>query len=45
MGKDGEMFFRYHKTKGHKTDDCLILKRDIEKRIQRGMLKDFVAGR
>lgn len=45
MGKDAESYCSYHKAKGHKTDDCRVLKRDIEKLIQRGMLKEFVAGR
>lgn len=45
MGNDVESYCRYHKCKGHKTDDCKILKRDIERLIQGGMLKEFVAGR
>lgn len=35
MGYDHDHYCRYHHCKGHRTNDCKILKRDIEARIQR----------
>lgn len=45
MGSDQDQYCRYHRCKGHSTDDCRILKRDIETLIQKGILKNFVAKR
>lgn len=43
MVNDLNQYYRYHRCKGHSTDDCKILKRDIENLIQKGFLKNFVA--
>lgn len=43
MEIDLNLYCRYHRAKGHYTDDCHILKRDIETEIRNGHLKTFVA--
>lgn len=45
MGFDLDQYCWYHRCKGHITDDCKILKRDIVILIQKGFLKNFVVRR
>lgn len=45
MGTDMNQYHRYHRCKGHSTNDCKIIKRDIKNLIQKGLLKSFVARR
>ena len=40
--RDNSKFCRYHKDHGHETDDCWKLKEEIEKLIQRGLLRQYV---
>lgn len=42
---DLNQYSRYHRSKGHNTDDCKILKRDIEILIPKRLLKKFVVHR
>jgi len=41
-GVDKTKYYRFHKSHGHVTDDCIHLKDAIELLIQRGRLKQFV---
>lgn len=45
MGNDLNKYCRYDRCKGHNTDDCKILKNDIENLIEKGFLKNFVVRR
>ncbi|GAA0143190.1 hypothetical protein LIER_03933 [Lithospermum erythrorhizon] len=40
--RDLKKYFKYHKDHGHDTDDCRLLKAEIEKLIRRGKLREFV---
>lgn len=42
MAKNLIVYCRYHKTRGHHTDNYHILKRDIEALIQQWYLKNFI---
>jgi len=44
MGLDQNAWCKYHRIKGHTTDDYIHLKRDIEKLIQDGKLSGYVKG-
>ncbi|KAL0302868.1 UNVERIFIED_CONTAM: hypothetical protein Sradi_6154900 [Sesamum radiatum] len=37
-----DRYCRFHKDRGHSTEDCYHLKNEIEKLIQRGYLKEYV---
>ncbi|MHC6132814.1 retropepsin-like aspartic protease, partial [Serratia marcescens] len=37
-------YCKYHRDRGHDTEDCWDLKREIENLIQRGRLSDYVQG-
>jgi len=41
MGSDKDAWCKYHRVKGHDTDDCLHLKREIERLIQNGKLRGY----
>ncbi|GAA0138840.1 hypothetical protein LIER_00506 [Lithospermum erythrorhizon] len=43
--RDLKLFCEYHKDHGHDTNDCRVLKAEIEKLIRRGHLTDFVRER
>ena len=38
-------YCRYHKDVGHTTEECIMLKDEIEKLIRRGYLQDYINGR
>ncbi|GAA0141282.1 hypothetical protein LIER_02459 [Lithospermum erythrorhizon] len=40
--RDEKNYCEYHKDYGHDTDECRLLKAEIEKLIRRGQLKEFV---
>ncbi|GAA0171140.1 hypothetical protein LIER_25245 [Lithospermum erythrorhizon] len=40
--RDLKKYCEYHKDHGHDTDDCRLLKAEIEKLIKRGQLREFV---
>jgi hypothetical protein len=42
MGGDLDAWCKYHRMKGHTTDDCIHSKNEIEKLIQNGRLRGFV---
>ncbi|KAK3001315.1 hypothetical protein RJ639_022280 [Escallonia herrerae] len=43
--RDRNLWCRYHNDHGHTTDNCELLKREIEALIKRGHLKKYVARR
>ena len=45
MGDDKDAWCKYHRVRGHDTDDCMHLKREIEKLIQSGKLRGYTRGR
>jgi len=45
MGGDKDAWCKYHRVRGHDTDDCFHLKREIEKLIQNGKLRGYTRGR
>ena len=42
LGNDSGAWCNYHRLRGHHTDDCLQLKKAIEKLIQKGHLSTYV---
>ena len=42
--RDETKYYEFHKDHGHRTDDCIQLKKDIEYLIQRGHLNRYVAS-
>ncbi|KAK4385916.1 hypothetical protein Sango_2715600 [Sesamum angolense] len=40
-----DKYCRFHKDRGHNTEDCYHLKNEIEKLIQRGYLKEYVENK
>ncbi|KAL0453570.1 UNVERIFIED_CONTAM: hypothetical protein Slati_1335100 [Sesamum latifolium] len=40
-----DKYCRFHKDRGHSTEDCYHLKNEIEKLIQRGYLKEYVENK
>ncbi|XP_024630733.1 uncharacterized protein [Medicago truncatula] len=44
MGHDLEAWSKYHKIRGHTTDNCWRLKKEIDKLIQEGKLGGYVKG-
>ncbi|KAL0315584.1 UNVERIFIED_CONTAM: hypothetical protein Sradi_5436600 [Sesamum radiatum] len=40
-----DKYCKFHKDRGHSTKDCYHLKNEIEKLIQRGYLKEYVANK
>jgi len=45
MGSNKDAWCKYHRVRGHDTDDCIHLKREIEKLIQSGKLRGYTRGR
>ncbi|GAA0152567.1 hypothetical protein LIER_11017 [Lithospermum erythrorhizon] len=43
--RDKYVYFEYHREYGHDTDECLMLKIEMEKLIKRGHLKEYVDAR
>ena len=41
--RDNTKYFEFHKDYGHRTDDCIQLKREIEYLIWRGYLRRFIS--
>ena len=41
--RDNSKYCEFHRDYGHRTDDCIQLKRDIEYLIQRGYLRRFIS--
>jgi hypothetical protein len=41
MGEDRDKWCKYHKLRGHDTDSCIHLRREIEKLIQSGKLRGY----
>src|SRR5436190_2296493 len=41
--KNKHLYCRYHREVGHHTDDCYLLRTEIEKLISKGRLQRFVA--
>ncbi len=41
MGCNKDAWCKYHRVRGHDTDDCIHLKREIEKLIQSGKLRGY----
>ena len=41
--RDNTRYCEFHRDYGHRTDDCIQLKREIEYLIQRGYLRRFIA--
>ena len=42
LKRNQKKYFRYHKDVGHTTEECIMLKDEIEKLIQEGYLRDYV---
>lgn len=42
MGEDPDAWCKYHKMKGHMTDDCIHWKNEIESLIHNGRLRRYV---
>ncbi|KAL0428243.1 UNVERIFIED_CONTAM: hypothetical protein Slati_2999100 [Sesamum latifolium] len=40
-----DKYCRFHKDRGHSTEDCYHLKNEIEKLIQRGYLKEYIENK
>lgn len=40
--RDSRKYCEYHQDVGHVTDDCFVLKNNIEKAIQNGLLQQYV---
>ena len=45
MGGNKDAWCKYHRVRGHDTDDCIHLKREIEKLIQNGKLRGYTRGK
>jgi hypothetical protein len=45
MGEDRDKWCKYHKLRGHDTDSCIHLRREIEKLIQSGKLRGYARDR
>ena len=41
--RDNTKYYEFHKDYGHRTDNCIQLKREIEYLIQRGYLRRFIS--
>ena len=41
--RDNTRYYEFHRDYGHRTDDCLQLRKEIEHLIQRGYLQCFIA--
>ena len=42
MGRDARAWYSYHRLRGHHTDECLQLKKEIEQLIQKVHLLTYV---
>ncbi|KAL5539242.1 hypothetical protein UlMin_045287 [Ulmus minor] len=42
--RDNTKYYRYHRDIGHVTEECRVLKDEIERLIQRGQLRNYVRG-
>ena len=40
--RDNTRYYEFHRDYGHRTDDCIQLKREIEYLIRRGYLRHFI---
>ena len=41
--RDNSRYCEFHRDYGHRTDDCIQLRKEIEYLIQRGYLRRFIA--
>ena len=41
--RDNTKYCEFHRDYGHRTDDCIQLKREIEYLIRRGYLRRFIS--
>ena len=41
--RDNTKYYEFHRDDGHRTDDCIQLKREIEYLIRRGYLRRFIS--
>ncbi|KAL5550050.1 hypothetical protein UlMin_000226 [Ulmus minor] len=42
--RDNTKYCRFHRDTGHTTEECRVLKDEVERLIQRGQLREFVRG-
>ncbi|KAL5556540.1 hypothetical protein UlMin_038776 [Ulmus minor] len=42
--KDNTKYCRFHRDTGHTTEECRVLKDEVERLIQRGQLREYVRG-
>ena len=42
--RDNTKYCEFHRDHGHRTDDCIQLRKEIEYLIQRGHLRRYVAS-
>ncbi|KAL5582901.1 hypothetical protein UlMin_015343 [Ulmus minor] len=42
--RDNTKYCRFHRDTGHTTEECRVLKDEVEKLIQRGQLREYVRG-
>ena len=42
--RDDTKYYEFHKGHGHRTDDCIQLRKEIEYLIRRGHLSRYVAS-
>ena len=41
--RDNTRYYEFHRDYGHRTDDCIQLRKEIEYLIRRGYLRRFIA--
>ncbi|KAL5548830.1 hypothetical protein UlMin_004061 [Ulmus minor] len=42
--RDNTKYYRFHRDTGHTTEECRVLKDEVERLIQRGQLREYVRG-